>query len=159
MKFRNLAAAIAGMAFLAAASLAQTARLEGDVIGFDGKPLQGAVVKMHRTDILQDFKTVTDKKGHFIQMGLQPGGIFTISIEVDGKLADSQPGKATLVDPQPSWWSTWSCWPASRSSTGAPSARCSVGPCSPTSSSPASSSSSSSTTTPRPGSWPFSLPS
>jgi Tfp pilus assembly protein PilF len=34
-------------------------------------------------------------------MGLQPGGIFTISIEVDGKLADSQPGKATLVDPQP----------------------------------------------------------
>ena len=101
MKFRNLAAAIAGMAFLAAASLAQTARLEGDVIGFDGKPLQGAVVKMHRTDILQDFKTVTDKKGHFIQMGLQPGGIFTISIEVDGKLADSQPGKATLVDPQP----------------------------------------------------------
>ena len=101
MKFRNLAAAMAGMAFLAAASLAQTARLEGDVIGFDGKPLLGGVVKMHRTDIGQDFQTKTDKKGHFIQMGLQPGGIFVISIEVDGKLVDSQPGKATLVDPKP----------------------------------------------------------
>jgi tetratricopeptide (TPR) repeat protein len=101
MKFRNLVAAMAGMAFLAAASLAQTARLEGDVIGFDGKPLLGGVVKMHRTDIGQDFQTKTDKKGHFIQMGLQPGGIFVISIEVDGKLVDSQPGKATLVDPKP----------------------------------------------------------
>jgi Tfp pilus assembly protein PilF len=98
MKFRNLAAAIAGMAFLAAASLAQTARIEGDVIGFDGKPLQGAVVKMHRTDIVQDFKTTTDKKGHFIQMGLQPGGVFTVTIEVDGKLADSKAGWGVHMD-------------------------------------------------------------
>jgi tetratricopeptide (TPR) repeat protein len=101
MKVRSLAAAIAGMVFFATASLAQTARIEGSVTGFDGKPLQGAVVKLHRTDILQDFQVKTDKKGYFVQIGLQPGGIFTVSVEVDGKVVDSQPGKATLVDPQP----------------------------------------------------------
>ena len=101
MKFRNLAAAISGMVVFAAASLAQTARIEGNVTGFDGKPLPGAVVKLHRTDIVMDFQTKTDKKGYFIQMGLQPGGSFQVSIEVDGKVVDTQPGRATLVDPQP----------------------------------------------------------
>ena len=101
MKFRNMAAAAVGMVFLAAASLAQTARIEGDVIGFDGKPLPGAVIKLHRTDIVQDYKLTTDKKGHFIQVGLQPGGIFKVTVEVDGKDVDSQQGHATLVDPEP----------------------------------------------------------
>lgn len=101
MKFRNFAGAVAGMVLLAAASLAQTAKIEGDVDGFDGKPLPGAVVKMHRLDISQDFQTKTDKKGHFVYMGLQPGGIFKVSIEVDGKEVDSQQGHATLVDPVP----------------------------------------------------------
>jgi Tfp pilus assembly protein PilF len=99
MKFHNLAAAAAGMVFLAAASLAQTARIEGDVIGFDGKPLANAVVKLHRNDIVQEFQTKTDKKGHFLYMGLQPGGNFTINIEVDGKKVDSQPARASLADP------------------------------------------------------------
>src|ERR1035438_7133841 len=99
MKFRNLAAAAAGMVLLAAASLAQTARIEGDVIGFDGKPLANAVVKLHRNDIAQDFQTKTDKKGHFLYMGLQPGGNFTVNIEVDGKKVDSQPARASLADP------------------------------------------------------------
>jgi Tfp pilus assembly protein PilF len=88
------------MVFLAAAALAQTAMIQGDVIGFDGKPLAAAVVKLHRTDISQDYQTKTDKKGHFIYMGLQPGGIFKVTIEVDGKEVDSQAGHASLSDPQ-----------------------------------------------------------
>jgi tetratricopeptide (TPR) repeat protein len=101
MKFRNLAAAVAGMVFLAAAAAAQTAKIEGDVDGFDGKPLPGAVVKLHRTDISQDFQTKTDKKGHFIYMGLQPGGTFKVTIVVDGKDVDSKPGYASINEQDP----------------------------------------------------------
>ena len=36
MKFRNWAAAFAGLSLLVVASFAQTAKLEGDVIGLDG---------------------------------------------------------------------------------------------------------------------------
>ncbi len=101
MKFRYLAAAAVGTLFLAGASFAQTATIEGDVIGFDGKPLVGAVIKFHRTDIKQELEAKTDKKGHFLRMGFQPGSTFRIGVEVDGKEVDSQPGKATLVDPKP----------------------------------------------------------
>jgi protocatechuate 3,4-dioxygenase beta subunit len=66
MRFRNLAAAVVGAALLALSTYAQTAALEGTVIGEDGKPVQGAVIKLNRTDIKQNFQTKTDKKGHFI---------------------------------------------------------------------------------------------
>lgn len=101
MKFRNLAAAIAVMVLLAAAALAQTAKLEGDVLGFDGKPLPAAVVKFHRMDISQDLQTKTDKKGHFIYMGLAPGSNYKITIFVDGKEVDSQVGHASINDQDP----------------------------------------------------------
>src|ERR1035441_9142236 len=101
MKFRKLATTIAVMVLLAAAALAQTAKLEGDVNGFDGKPLAGAVVKFHRIDIPTDLQTKTDKKGHFIYMGLAPGSSYKISIFVDGKEIDSQTGRASLNEQEP----------------------------------------------------------
>ena len=102
MKFHNLVGLSAGMALFALASFAQTARIEGDVIGFDGKPLVGAVVRLHRTDIIQEPPPAkTDKKGHFIYMGLSPGAMFKIDIEVDGKVVDSQPARASLNDQEP----------------------------------------------------------
>ncbi len=102
MRFRNFAAAMSGMALLALVSFAQTAKIEGDVIGFDGKPLPGAVVRLHRTDIIQDPPLAkTDKKGHFIYMGLAPGGQFNVSIEVDGKVVDTQRARASLNDQDP----------------------------------------------------------
>jgi tetratricopeptide (TPR) repeat protein len=101
MKFRNLAITIAVMVLLAAAALAQTAKLEGDVNGFDGKPLAGAVIKFHRIDIPSDLQTKTDKKGHFIYMGLAPGSSYKISVFVDGKEIDSQNGRASLNEQEP----------------------------------------------------------
>ena len=101
MKFRNVAAAIAGMVFLALTCLAQTAQIEGNVIGFDGKPLQGAVIKLNRTDIKQNYQCKTDKKGHFLYMGLPPGGQFQVVVEVDGKQVDTANARSSLANPQP----------------------------------------------------------
>jgi hypothetical protein len=47
--------------------------LEGNVIGQDGSPLPGATVNIDRTDGGRHYLTKTNKKGHFIYMGLPPG--------------------------------------------------------------------------------------
>jgi tetratricopeptide (TPR) repeat protein len=64
---------------------AQSAAIQGDVKGMDGKPLQGAVIKIERTDIKQDLKTKTDKKGHYFYGGLGLNGTFNVRVEVQGK--------------------------------------------------------------------------
>jgi len=87
MKFRNLALATAGILFLAFTSLAQITALEGDVKGEDGKPLQGAVIKIVRTDIKGNYTVKTDRKGHFFYNGL-PIGMYIVSVEVNGKEMD-----------------------------------------------------------------------
>ena len=102
MKFHNLVAATASVALLAVASFAQTAKIEGDVIGYDGKPFAGALVRLHRTDIIQDPPVAkTDKKGHFTYMGLAPGGAYTVTIEVDGKAITTQNARASLNEQEP----------------------------------------------------------
>jgi tetratricopeptide (TPR) repeat protein len=88
MKFRNLAVAAAGMAFLAASAFAQITTIEGTVKGPDGKPLDKAEVLITRTDIKGNYKTKTDKKGHYLYMGL-PMGTYNLDLMVNGKMADS----------------------------------------------------------------------
>lgn len=94
MKLRNLVLATAGFLFFAFTSLAQITTIEGDVKGTDGKPIQGAVVKIERTDIKGHYQTKTDKKGHYFHTGL-PMGMFNISVEIDGKQVDAQNGVRT----------------------------------------------------------------
>jgi tetratricopeptide (TPR) repeat protein len=99
MKFRNLVVAAAASFFLALASFAQITAMEGDVKGEDGKPLQGAVIKILRTDIKGSYTVKTDKKGHFFYNGL-PLGTYNITVEVGGKEADGVNGVHTrLGDP------------------------------------------------------------
>jgi tetratricopeptide (TPR) repeat protein len=81
--FRKLMA-VAPLFLFAAAGFAQTSNIQGDVKGLDGKPLQGAQIKLDRTDIKQNFKVKTDKRGHFLYANL-PTGVYTITVEVDGK--------------------------------------------------------------------------
>ncbi len=88
MKFRNLAVAAAGMAFLAGSALAQITTIEGVVKGADGKPVDKAEVLITRTDIKGNYKTKTDKKGHYLYMGL-PMGKYDIDVMVNGQKADS----------------------------------------------------------------------
>src|ERR1035438_8867400 len=101
MNSRNAAFAAVGLAFLALASYAQVATIEGDVKGTDGKPVAGAIIKLHRTDIKWDSQTKTDKKGHYIHAGV-PLGMYEISCVIDGKEVDKVTGvKSTLGDHPP----------------------------------------------------------
>src|SRR5271157_893013 len=94
MKLRNVALVAAGMVFLALNSLAQITTVEGVVKGTDGKPLQNAEIQITRTDIKGNYKCKTDKKGHYIYMGL-PMGTYTIVVSVGGKEADKVTGVRT----------------------------------------------------------------
>jgi tetratricopeptide (TPR) repeat protein len=99
MNFRNLVVATAGALLLSAASFAQISAIEGDVIGQDGKPLIGATILLVRTDIKGNYKTETKKKGHYFYNGL-PLGVYNVTVQVDGKEADTMKGVRTrLGDP------------------------------------------------------------
>jgi len=87
MKLRSLGMTIAGLVIFAASAMAQIATIEGTVTGTDGKPVPGAEVRLHRTDIKWDAKLKTDKKGHYIHTGV-PLGVFEVSVFIDGKEAD-----------------------------------------------------------------------
>ncbi|HLK67422.1 MAG TPA: tetratricopeptide repeat protein [Bryobacteraceae bacterium] len=101
MKLRNLAQVAAGMAFLAFTSLAQIAPIEGNVKGADGKPIQGAVIKIVRTDIKGEYPAKTDKKGHYINIGVPLGGTYNIQLFIDGKQVDSVNGVRSGGDMKP----------------------------------------------------------
>jgi tetratricopeptide (TPR) repeat protein len=87
IKMRNLAVFAACFLGFAAIAPAQVSGLEGTVTGADGKPLQGAVIKMERLDIKGTYSVKSDKKGHYGHYGL-PLGNYKITIEVDGKVLD-----------------------------------------------------------------------
>lgn len=102
MTFRNLAVAATGMALLAFSAFAQITTIEGNVKAADGKPVQGAEVHITRTDIKGNYKTKTDKKGHYLYMGL-PMGMYNVEVWVDGKIAGQPQNKikTTPGDPIP----------------------------------------------------------
>ncbi len=84
---------------LSTAAWGQTTAIAGDVKGEDGKGLQNAVVKITRTDVKANYKTKTDKKGHYYYGGLSIGQ-YNVVLEVDGKDVDQIQGVRTkLGDP------------------------------------------------------------
>src|SRR5664279_2507471 len=98
MKLRNLAMTIAPLVLFATTSMAQITTLEGNVIGTDGKPVVGAIVKIHRTDVKWDAQTKSDKRGHYIHTGV-PLGTFDLTLVIDGKDIDSVHGvRSTMGD-------------------------------------------------------------
>lgn len=101
MKLRNLALVAAGMLCLAITSLAQVVPIEGTVKGADGKPIQGAVIKITRTDIKGEYPAKTDKKGHYINIGVPIGGTFNVALFMDGKQVDVVNGVRTGGDMKP----------------------------------------------------------
>ncbi len=94
MKISTLALP-AGMALLAFTAMAQVTGIEGVVTGEDGKPQQGAVVKIHRTDIKGEYATKpSDKKGHYIYNGL-PMGTYDLTVFIGDKQVDQLKGVKT----------------------------------------------------------------
>src|ERR1017187_4779877 len=74
--------------FSSGALWAQLCALRGSVIGEDGGPLKGAIVKFTPHDIPGSFQAKTDKKGEYYHGGL-PRAKFRVSLEVDGKEVDA----------------------------------------------------------------------
>jgi Tfp pilus assembly protein PilF len=85
--------------FLCLPAFAQTSVIEGVVKDPDGKPLQGAVINIDRTDIKGHYTVKTDKKGHYGHYGLPLGGKYDITVMVDGQAKDSMKGVPTKGDP------------------------------------------------------------
>jgi tetratricopeptide (TPR) repeat protein len=89
------------MALFTFGAMAQTASLEGEVKGEDGKPLKDALIKLERKDIKGSYKVKTNKKGQWFHAGL-PLGTYDIMCEVEGKVVDTVKGVRTrLGDPLP----------------------------------------------------------
>jgi tetratricopeptide (TPR) repeat protein len=101
MSFPLKSLALSGLAmlFLSLPAFSQTSIIEGMVKDPDGKPLQGAVITIHRTDIKGDYTVKTDKKGHYGHYGLPLGGMYDVSVTVDGQVKDFIKGVRTKGDP------------------------------------------------------------
>jgi len=98
---RKTAVLITFFLFMGVAAFAQTSALEGDVKDENGKGIQGALIKITRTDIKGNYKVKTDKKGHFFHAGL-PLGTYNVAVEIDGQDRDTVNGVRTrLGDPTP----------------------------------------------------------
>jgi tetratricopeptide (TPR) repeat protein len=94
--FRKLTVLLGAFLVVSAAGWAQTTTLEGDVKGDDGKGLKDAIIKIERLDIKGNYKTKTDKKGHYIHAGL-PIGNYNVVLEVDGKVIDTMKNVRTKL--------------------------------------------------------------
>jgi tetratricopeptide (TPR) repeat protein len=96
-----VAAAIVAMIGLAAPAWAQTGMVKGKVVDSSGKPVEGAKVAIEFKDgITRKFEVKTNKKGEYIQIGLQPGN-YQITAAKDGVGTATQSQKVGLGDGAP----------------------------------------------------------
>src|ERR1700742_976321 len=95
---RVLAAAlVAGALGLASPAFAQsTGLVKGKVVDGQKQPVEGAQVKIESKDgVSRKFTVKTNKKGEYIQVGLQPG-MYEITASKDGVGTASQQSKISL---------------------------------------------------------------
>ena len=98
-KYLRLSLISAGLLASAGLCLGQTGSIAGKVIGEDGQPLQGALVKIERMDVRGNYKVKTKKKGTYFHAGL-PSGRYNIHLEVDGNEVERVSGvRLTSGDP------------------------------------------------------------
>jgi Tfp pilus assembly protein PilF len=84
---------------MAPAALAQTGMLKGKVTGPDGKPVVGAQVVIEFAEgVARKFEVKSDRRGEFIQIGLQPGN-YKVTVTVDKLGTVSQPTRVSLGKP------------------------------------------------------------
>jgi tetratricopeptide (TPR) repeat protein len=78
-----------GLALVAAPATAQSGQVKGKVVDAKGQPVEGAKVTIANVETAgRKLETKTNKKGEYIQIGLQPGR-YTITVE-KGDLKDTK---------------------------------------------------------------------
>ena len=96
---RAAATLAAGVLWFSSVSLAQTGAVFGKVIGPDGNPYQGALIRIERIEIRGNYKVKSDKKGNYAHGGL-PVGDYNISVEIDGRIVDGVQNLRLGVQPK-----------------------------------------------------------
>jgi tetratricopeptide (TPR) repeat protein len=92
---------VAGLIGLAAPAFAQTGMVKGKVVDSENKPVDGAKVRIEFKDgINRKFEVKTNKKGEYIQIGLQPGN-YEITATKEGVGTASAPVRVSLGDGPP----------------------------------------------------------
>ncbi len=84
---RTAATLAAGMLWFSGLASAQTGAVFGKVIGRDGNPYKGALVRIERIEIRGNYKVKSNKKGKYYHGGL-PLGTYNVSVEIDGRIVD-----------------------------------------------------------------------
>ena len=73
-----------GLALIAAPASAQSGQVKGKVTDAKGQPIDGAKVTIANIETAgRKLETKTNKKGEYIQIGLQPGR-YTVTVELQG---------------------------------------------------------------------------
>ena len=93
------AVALAIVFGLASLAEAQSGQLRGKVISPDGKPVPGAEIVIEFADgVNRKYTVKTDRRGEFIQIGLQPGN-YRVTATVDKLGTVTLPARVTLARP------------------------------------------------------------
>ena len=91
--------ALALLAAFVAPAAAQSGQLKGKVTDAEGKPVQGAEIVIEFADgVNRKFQVKTDRRGEFIQIGLQPG-TYKVTATADKLGSFSQQTRVTLSKP------------------------------------------------------------
>jgi tetratricopeptide (TPR) repeat protein len=84
---------------LASAAAAQSGQIKGKVTDAEGKPVPGAQIIIEYADgVTRKFQVKTDRRGEFIQIGLQPGN-YRVTATVDKLGSFTQQTRVTLSKP------------------------------------------------------------
>ncbi len=75
---------VAALLLASGVSYGQRARLEGKVIGEDGQPVQGAIVKVKRQAMSGGAKVKTNKRGGYVFPFLAVG-VYNVTLEINGE--------------------------------------------------------------------------
>jgi tetratricopeptide (TPR) repeat protein len=80
-------------------AMAQSGQLRGKVTDAEGKPVQGAQILIEFAEgVNRKFEVKTDRRGEFIQIGLQPGA-YRVTATVDKLGSFTQNTRVTLAKP------------------------------------------------------------
>ena len=91
--------AVALLVSLSIAAAAQSGQLKGKVVDAEGKPVQGAQVVIEFAEgVNRKFEVKTDRRGEFIQIGLQPGN-YRVTATADKLGSFTQQTRVTLSKP------------------------------------------------------------
>jgi tetratricopeptide (TPR) repeat protein len=98
-KLQISALTLAVLVSLAATAAAQSGQIKGKVTDADGKPVQGAQIVIEFAEgVNRKFEVKSDRRGEFIQIGLQPGN-YRVTATVDKLGSFTQQTRVTLSRP------------------------------------------------------------